>query len=148
MNFSQMRLPMYDVRGTRYDLGKSRALRGDAKPERTGCRETVRRRGYKEAGSGKMPPVYDSNASALRARLPSRCVTEFLKWRCVDRRKAFAVTLCRVPCYTESLMVLYLIGITSVDASSPHCLRAPRDSASALSIRPAQSAGISQIVNG
>ena len=42
--------PMYDVRGTMYDLGNSRALRGDAEQGRTGCRETVRGDSYKAAG--------------------------------------------------------------------------------------------------
>ena len=43
-------LPMYDVRCTMYDLGNSRALRGDAEQGRMGCRETVRGDSYKAAG--------------------------------------------------------------------------------------------------
>ena len=46
-------LPMYEVRGTMYDLESSRALRGDAKLGRTGCPEAVIGRSYKGAGGGE-----------------------------------------------------------------------------------------------
>ena len=45
-------VPMYDVRRTMYDLGNSRALRGDAERVRTGCPRAVIGRSYKAAGGG------------------------------------------------------------------------------------------------
>ena len=44
--------PMYDVRRTMYDLGSSRALRGDTERMRAGCLEAVIGRGYKGTGGG------------------------------------------------------------------------------------------------
>ena len=57
-----MRLPMYDVRGTMYDLGSLRALRGEAERVRAGCRQTVHGRSYRGTGDGggrRGLPMYD-----------------------------------------------------------------------------------------
>ena len=44
----------------------------------------------------------------LRANLASRCVAEFLKRWCVDRRKASAITLCRIVNALRFLLIYLL----------------------------------------